>query len=205
MLRVLKSYEGAPLRARAHVLGRFVIVPLAELDAESRTLRGKVLSLGSGYGALERYVATVNPDVSIDGIELSEERVRVASGPNGSRVTLQQGDATRLSGDDLYDGALVVDLLHHLDWAQQEDVIRGLKRALRRGADCLVKDVSTAPAWKHRWNRFHDRLVTGPDPLYCRPRGAMEEAFAAHGFEVVSGRELGRWSPYAHYLLHLRA
>jgi hypothetical protein len=68
-----------------------------------------------------------------------------------------------------------------------------------------VKDLDVAPRWKHEWNRYHDRLVAGPEPIYCRPPSEAQWTFESAGLVAVSSGRIDRpWTPYAHYLMTLR-
>src|SRR5207245_6473030 len=76
--RAWRSYEDLPLATRLFLAGRLVVLPFGELDGELRRLHGRVLSLGVGYGLVERYLAEVNAGVEIDGVDLDEARIAVA-------------------------------------------------------------------------------------------------------------------------------
>src|SRR4051812_749225 len=78
-LRGWRSFSGIGAGGQAFLLARLAIIPLGALDAELRGLRGDVLSVGCGHGVLERYLAEINPDVSIVGAELDGERVSAAA------------------------------------------------------------------------------------------------------------------------------
>ncbi|MGV3758594.1 MAG: class I SAM-dependent methyltransferase [Actinomycetota bacterium] len=108
--RVFESYAGSPLGARAYVAGRLVVAPLGELGREAATLRGRVLSLGSGVGVVERYLAEVNPSLQIQGVDLDQEKVDLVAATSARcpRVSLRRADATALDdGPESYDAVLV--------------------------------------------------------------------------------------------------
>lgn len=202
--RAWRSFRGAPPATRAFLAARLAVLPLRALDAELRALHGHVLSLGSGHGVLERYLAEINPAVMVEGIELDGERVRVASATADAapRVSIREGDVRELDAGG-YDAALAVDVLHHVPAGEHAGVAAALGRALRPGGVCVVKDIGVAPRWKYAWNRLHDRVVAGPEPLHCRTPDEMAAVFEAAGFDVRRVESIDRGSPYPHYLVAL--
>jgi len=204
-LAAWRSYGGAPLGVRAFVGARLLLLPLCEMDAELRALRGQVLSLGAGYGAVERYVAAVNDAVEVDGVELDAERVGLASAHPAPRVALRAGDVLEQGGSAAYDSALAIDLFHHIPAARHGDLLAAVAATLRPGGTFVVKDIARTPRWKHDWNRLHDRLVAGPEPIHCREPNDMAELGLRSGFASARWRRLARFDPYPHYLVELRA
>jgi 2-polyprenyl-3-methyl-5-hydroxy-6-metoxy-1,4-benzoquinol methylase len=201
------SFAGTPVGTRAYVLGRIVVAPLGALGQETSMLAGRLLSLGCGLGVVERYLAAANPRLEIDGVDLDPAKVDTvtATAARSPRVALRHGDATALEGDGSYDAVLVCDLLHHLDDAGQDALAAVAADSLRPGGVCLVKDLDVTPHWKHEWNRHHDRLVAGPEPIFCVAPDAMAARFEAAGLVLERGARIDRsWTPYAHYLLRLR-
>lgn len=202
--RAWTSFRGTSPGVRAFLAARLAVLPLGGLDDDLRALRGRVLSLGSGYGVFERYVAELNPHVTIEGVELDRRRVdaAAATAEHAPRVSIRAGDVTRLE-DRGYDAALAIDVFHHLAAPDHTAVARALVRALRPGGVCLVKDIGVTPAWKSRWNLLHDRLVAGPGSIECRAPDEMAAVFEPAGFGTRRIERLDRWSPYPHYLLVL--
>ena len=203
--RAWSSYSGAGARTRAFVAARLAVAPLGALDGDLRGLGGRVLSVGCGHAVVERYLAEMNPAVSVVGVERDAERVAAAraTAARAPRVEVREGDALALGSDGGFDAVLAVDLMHHLEPGDHERALRGFAAALRPGGACLVKDLATDPAWKRRWNATHDRLVAG-ERVHPRPPAEMAERAEAAGLTVEEVRRIDRGSPYAHYLLSAR-
>ncbi len=205
--RVFASYRETPLGTRAYVAGRIVVAPLGALGDELRPVRGRVLSLGSGLGVVERYLAEANPALEIEGVDLDADKVALvaATAERSPRVVLRRADATELVGEPTFDAVVICDLLHHLDPERQAAAAGVAAAHLRPGGVCVVKDLDVLPRWKHEWNRCHDRLVAGPEPIFCRAPDDMVEVFRPAGFAVERAERIERpWTPYAHYMLRLR-
>ncbi|MGB3033990.1 MAG: class I SAM-dependent methyltransferase, partial [Candidatus Microthrix parvicella] len=186
----IASYRGAPPVTRAFVVARFVVAPVGPLEAELRGRSGRVLSLGSGLCMLERYLAETNPDLSFVGVDLDETKVELIerTRERSPRVTLRLGDATTIDEPAVYDTVLICDALHHFPAETHAGVARAVAAALVPGGQVLVKDLDVAPRWKYHWNRLHDRLVAGPEPIHCRPIGEMARIFEAAGLVVDEQR-----------------
>lgn len=201
--RAWASYRGANPWVRAFLLGRLANAPLGALDADLRALRGRVLSLGAGYGLVERYVAEINPHVTVEGAELDAGRVRAAAATSAAspRVRIRQADVRDLPETEPFAAALAIDVLHHLPWEDQGPMVVALRERLGPNATLLVKDIATAPRWKHAINRAHDRVVAGPEPIHCRAPEDMAAVLEGAGLEVTAVRRLSPASPYPHYLV----
>lgn len=205
--RAFASYKGTSLGTRAFVAARYVVAPMGVLADELHGLRGEVLSLGSGLSMLERYLAELEPDLRFDGIDLDPVKVRLIekTRARSPRVALELGDATAIDRPGRYDAVLVCDAVHHFPADRHAAVARSVAEALRPGGVVVVKDLDVAPRWKYHWNRLHDRVVAGPDPIWCRPLDEMADLLAGAGLVVEHARRIdGRLTPYAHYVVRAR-
>lgn len=204
-VRTWRSFAGASTGARAFVAARLANMPLGSLDRDLRALEGRVLSLGSGFGVVERYIAEINRGVEIEGFELDAERVAAAAATQAAapRVRIREQDVRTLDQDGDFDGAIAFDVLHHIPLVDHADVAASLLGALRPGGVLLLKDIATTPAWQHRFNQWHDRLVTGEFSVDARAPEDMAAVFESAGFRRAGSRRIGLVSPYPHYLLTL--
>jgi SAM-dependent methyltransferase len=205
--RAFASYKGAPAVTRAFVAARVLVAPLGPLGEEARGLRGRMLSLGSGISLVERYLAEVNPHLEIDGIDLDPGRVELirSTAARSPRVSLRLGDATQLDEPEAYDAVLVCDAFHHFDPDAHKRLAKSIARCLRPGGACIVKDLDLAPRWKYEWNRFHDRVVAGPDPIFCRSPEDMAALLAGAGLVPERAERTDHaLTPYAHYVVRAR-
>ncbi len=205
--RAFASYRGAPLGARAFVAARYVVAPMGPIAGEFAGMAGTVLSLGSGLSMLERYIAELEPELSFDGIDLDPAKVELIARTRhlSPRVSLRQGDATRptdIAGGRLYDAVLVCDAVHHFPAERHRDVAQAVADAVRPGGAVIVKDLDRGPAWKYHWNRIHDRIVAGPEPIHCRPPAEVAALLEQAGLEVERAERIDHTlTPYAHYVV----
>lgn len=205
--RAFASYRGAPLGARAFVAARYVVAPLGPLAEQFSGLSGRVLSLGSGLSMIERYLAELEPELCFEGVDLDPAKVELIARTRhqSPRVTLRHGDATKLAPSDdgpRYDHALVCDAMHHFPADAHRDVLGSVAGVLRPGGVVVVKDLDARPAWKYHWNRVHDRIVAGPEPIFCRPPADMAALLDEAGLRVEHAARIDHaLTPYAHYVV----
>lgn len=205
--RAFRTYDALPRSARGFALARYAIAPLGPLTDELGTLRGRVLSLGSGLCMVERYLVEVNPDITFEGIDLDADKAALieATRHRSPRVELATGDAMDLTGRTGYAAVLVCDAIHHLPPDRHAGLAADMAAAVAPGGVVVVKDLDVAPRWKHEWNRVHDRLVAGPDPITCRGVDEMAGLLEGAGLVVERAeRTERRWEPYAHYVVRAR-
>lgn len=201
--RAWTSFSGAGPMTMAFLLARGAVAPLGPMGPELAALRGHVLSLGSGHGLVERYLVEINPEVTVEGVDLDEARVAAAQTTSARhpRLSIRTQDVTKLDEGATYDAALAVDVMHHVPFEEHARLLRALHDCLRPGATLLVKEMASKPRRQYLWNRFHDRIVAGPDPISCRLPDEMAELVEQAGFEVRDVRRLERLHIYPQYLV----
>jgi 2-polyprenyl-3-methyl-5-hydroxy-6-metoxy-1,4-benzoquinol methylase len=208
--RAFSSYSGAPWSTRAFITARMLVnAPLVALGEETRAFGGRILSLGSGISIVERYLAECNPHIEFVGVDLDPSRVELirSTQRRSPRVTVRHGDATELDAEEAesYDGVLICDVLHHLDPEAHKPVARSVARLLRPGGVCFFKDLDVRPRWKHEWNRLHDRIVAGPEPIHCITPDAAADLLTNAGLVPERVERIDRrFEPYAQYLVRAR-
>jgi 2-polyprenyl-3-methyl-5-hydroxy-6-metoxy-1,4-benzoquinol methylase len=205
-VRAWRSYRGAPAGTRAFLAARLAVLPLRPLAAEFADLHGRVLAVGSGHGLLERWLAELNPGVTVDGSDLDGERVALAarSQARAPRVRIHRRDVRSVGERETFDAAVAIDLLHHVPYGDHEAIARALGRALKPGGVVLIKDIARTPRWRHGFNSLHDRLVAGERETFSREPEEMAAVFEAAGFTTERCYRVAPLSPYPHFILRLR-
>jgi 2-polyprenyl-3-methyl-5-hydroxy-6-metoxy-1,4-benzoquinol methylase len=204
--RAWRSYRGAPAGTRLFLAARLVVLPLRPLAAEFAALHGRVLAVGSGHGLLERWLAELNPGVTVDGSDLDGERVALAAATQARapRVRMHHRDVRSVGEHEAFDAAVAIDLLHHVPYGDHEAIAGALGRALKPGGVVLIKDIARTPRWRHGFNSLHDRLVTGEHETFSREPEEMAAVFEAAGFRTERCYRVAPLSPYPHFILRLR-
>lgn len=118
----------------------------------------RILDAGGGYGRMApTYVDRFDQPVLFDGaLSLLEQ----ARDKWGDRITYVAGDLRSLPfAEGAFDSATMIRVVHHLE--RPEDVLRGMRRAIRRGG-CLVISISN----KRNLRKLAEfALGRGPNPL----------------------------------------
>jgi SAM-dependent methyltransferase len=137
----------------------------------------------------------------IDSVALDIERAKQALGRQGDFraadiCTADFGQA---------DVIVILDVLHYIDHAAQEDVLRRVKQALRPNGRLILRVGNAAGGFWFRASYWYDRLVwflrTRQDnPLYCRSLDDWIMALENLGFKVRH-EDMGRGISLANTLL----
>jgi cyclopropane fatty-acyl-phospholipid synthase-like methyltransferase len=202
--RICHSYRDAGLVTCAYAALRLTLVPVGIFRDLLTGVRGNVLSVGTGIGAIEYFLADCLPDLSFMCLDSQAKRIAVAQrAAQLSRVRFVAADATIMSHNSIYSAALAVDVLHHIAREKQETAVGGMVEALQPDGLIIIKDIALTPPWKHMWNRIHDRLVSGDDPA-CREPEEVAAMLEEAGCLVEQCCRLHPYSPYPHYLVVAR-
>ena len=190
---------------RLFLAARLAVLPRRALTKEFKQLHGHVLGVGSGHGLLARWLAELNPDVTVTGLDVDATRVAVAQATekHSPRVRIRVQDVRDLDEDGTFDAASAVDLIHHVPREDHEALAAALARAVKPGGTLLIKDIAPTPRWKHAFNRLHDRLVAG-ERTRARDPEELAALLDAAGFEIEQIYRPAPLSPYPHVILRAR-
>lgn len=147
---------------------RRVVFPWAIGDVD---LRGDVLELGSGSGAMAVELLDRYPDIRLVATDVDpamREAARHRLAPYGDRAEVREADATSLPFDDgSFDAVVSFIMLHHvIDW---EQALGEITRVLRPGGILAGYDLveSGISRLTHRLDRSPHRMST-PAALRAR-------------------------------------
>lgn len=132
-----------------------VVLPWA---LQGNALRGDVLEIGCGSGAMAAEVLRRFPDVRLTATDYDQSMVGVARrrlAPFGPRADVRQADATALAFPDAsFDSALSFIMLHHVvEW---EKALAELVRVLRPGGALIGYDLMGDRGGQRLHGREHD-------------------------------------------------
>lgn len=180
----------------------------------------RVLDLGCGQGLLAAWLLAARrlheagrwPQdwpapprlAALRGIELMPRDVERAASVAGAGIEFVRGDiCTTPFGT--ADVVVILDVLHYLDFAAQDDVLRRCREALAPGGRLLLRVGDAAAGLPFRISNWVDHAVTFVrghrlDRLYCRSVAQWVQALAPLGFEV-DPLPMHRGTPFANILL----
>jgi ubiquinone/menaquinone biosynthesis C-methylase UbiE len=161
----------------------------AALNRLGRPIAGSLLDVGCGPGLLLE-VLVEREEVSVAGIDISPEMIRVAKDRLGVRADLTLGDAESLPWkDDQFDCAFCVDSFHH--YPNPERGLAEMHRVLKRGGRLLIADPAAPPVIRQVANLVNAFLRHGDVRIYTRCE--MTRMLKAQGFEKIEWYTSGLW------------
>ncbi len=161
----------------------------AALNRLGRPLAGSLLDVGCGPGLLLQ-VLVEREGLSVAGIDISPEMIRVAKDRLGIRADLRIGDAESLPWeDDHFDHAVCTDSFHH--YPNPERAVAEMRRVLKRGGRLVIADPAAPPVIRQVANVVNRSLRHGDVRIYNRPE--MMRILKGQGFEKIEWQISGLW------------
>ncbi len=196
-----------PLIERAYSIARFSILRPKLLSVMDLLLpdEGRILDVGCGFGLFAAYFGQTQPGRRILGIDPDARRVQLARGV-ASRLGLGGhefvvGDVRDAPLEGPFDGAYVLDVMHHLPPGDQRRTLERLRSALVPGGVLLVKDITTEPRSGLLFTELLDRLMVGfGAPLAYRHHHEWRDMLVEMGFKVRMVR-VPDVLPYPHVVI----
>lgn len=180
----------------------------------------RVLDIGCGQGLLASWLLSAQalaasgdwpaqwPDAPkparIHGIELMPRDVERARAALGTAADFSVGDMCRADFGKA-DAVVVLDVLHYVDHAAQDDVLRRIRDALLPRGVLVLRVGDAAGGWPFRFSVWVDHVVTfvrghRNSRLYCRRLDDWKRALSDLGFAVKS-LPMNAGTPFANILL----
>jgi 2-polyprenyl-3-methyl-5-hydroxy-6-metoxy-1,4-benzoquinol methylase len=143
----------------AHVWGRWLSAPFAEVEAQLPT-SGQILEIGCGHGLFCVYAAVKGPNRQVLGTDidagkiLSAQRAGLVLAP---RLRFERAVSGEVPAGG-WDAIAILDVLYLLPAAAQRRLLAAAAAQLAPGGVLLVKEMAEQPTWKASWNRNQERL-----------------------------------------------
>ena len=145
--------------------------------------------------------------VHVRGIELMLADVERANAALGGSAQFECADI-REAGFGNADVVVILDVLHYMDYAAQDSVLRRVRTALDPRGLLLLRVGNAAAGLRFRISRWVDHVVTvvrghRPGPLYCRSVDEWRAVLECLDFRV-EGHPMSAGTPFANVLLVAR-
>jgi SAM-dependent methyltransferase len=167
----------------------------------------RVLDLGCGQGLLASLLIATGSGCRVHGIELMPRDAQRAATALGDAARIVCGDIRHEAFGEA-DTAVILDVLHYIDYDEQDRVLQRLRAALLPGGQLLLRVGDADAGLPFKLSNWVDHVVTFVrghrlSRLFCRPLGQWRKALESLGFrvEVVP---LSHGTPFANVMLKAR-
>ncbi|MDP2818290.1 MAG: class I SAM-dependent methyltransferase [Polaromonas sp.] len=198
------------------------------LAAGLLTGRGRILDIGCGQGLLSAWLlaaqaASANgtwpaswppapQPAHLRGVELMAHDVAradsaLAPAISAGRASFVQADMCSADFGQA-DAVVILDVLHYVPLAAQDEVLARVRRSLAPGGVLLLRVGDAAGGLRFSISNWVDHVVTTLrghrlGTLYCRPLAAWQDSLHQLGF-VVDAQSMSQGTPFANVLLAAR-
>ena len=145
---------------------------------------------------------------NIWGLELMPKDVERARAALGGRAHFARGDI-RSADFGKADVAIILDVLHYIDYDAQENVLRRVRTSLPVGGTFILRIGDAAGGLPFHYSNWVDRtafFLRGHrlDRIYCRTLGEWLEVLAGNGF-AASPLPMHKGTPFCNVILVAKA
>ena len=153
------------------------------LNAINNIHFNKVLDLGCGTGVILKEISSINSDVELFGLDLSENMIAKATQRLGTTATLSVGDAENLPyADNTFDLVCCVESFHH--YPNPKKALSEINRVLKNGGLFLLCDTWTRSPIRQILNFFIRFSSDGDVHIYSE--NEISKLLKVTRFEMVS-------------------
>lgn len=142
------------------------------------------------------------------GLELMPKDVQRARAALGEHAQFSQGDM-RSADLGRADVAIIMDVLHYIDYDEQEDVLRRIRAALPAGGTFITRIGDAAAGLPFYFSNWVDHVVFlmrghSSYKVYCRSLSEWQQVLKRNGFEVAP-LPMHKGTPFASVMLIAKA
>lgn len=153
------------------------------LNAINNIPFNKVLDLGCGTGVILKEISSINSDVELFGLDLSENMIAKATQRLGTTANLSVGDAENLPyADNTFDLVCCVESFHH--YPNPKKALSEINRVLKNGGLFLLCDTWTRSPIRQILNFFIRFSSDGDVHIYSE--NEISKLLKVTRFEMVS-------------------
>ena len=177
----LHSRYGVLIRMYARL--RMMLSPIVEIERYVPR-KGNVLDLGCGSGIFANILSAGSPQRKVYGVDYSSERIETAKKISRGNPNLEfvAGDVNATPFE-RFEVVTLIDLLHHMPFEEQDDLLKKVCDKLNKGDTLIIKDLEKAPCWKYIFHYIQDS-ISYRERLYFRSAEEMKEVLEKTGFQV---------------------
>src|SRR5262245_32278207 len=162
----------------------------AALACLEQPIHGALLDVGCGPGLLLATLPANYPELSLAGLDIAPEMIRVATERLQGRADIRLGDAESLPwAEDSFDYVFCVDSFHH--YPNPQRALREFRRVLKPNGRVILADPTAPLPIRRLLNRVVRFVRHGDARMYDKRE--MTNLFGASGFEPITSCDVGSW------------
>lgn len=168
---------------KIHNFLRNLMIPLQQID-EALPQHGLILDLGCGEGAVSSFLAGKKAR-NVIGIDIDKKRVQQAYQKN---LKFIHGNAINFNVAGA-DGIVISDVLHHINFQDQEKLLKNISANLKKGGVVVIKEIDTGEFIRSWLSRFWDFVFYPMKKIYFSNAHDLTAKLTKLGFSVKIKRE----------------
>ena len=156
------------------------------------------MDIGCGRGLWLYLLYSVGKISSAVGIDINADHIKTANllkEPDEPLSFYLSGDYDCKNAD--FDCITLIDVLHHIPYAEQERFIKELKAI--NAATIVFKDINPDFGIRRLWNSLHDMILSRQLPKYQSPKNVSKWLEQA-GFQITATEKINMLL-YSHYII----
>lgn len=156
---------------------RIIILPCKKLDALIPQ-KGTILDIGCGSGGFANYLSLKSSERNILGIDLSKKRITSAKKSVGKRKNIKfiLGDVITVKQPNA-NCYLIIDVLHHIDYQNQEKLLRFLAKKMGNNSMLIIKEVDPSDRIPFLFGHVIEKILYPKERIYARSKKDWERMF----------------------------
>jgi len=193
---IIGLYRNLSLRQRLYLKARYLISPVKTIE-EAVPQSGRIYDVGCGAGLLSNIIASESSARRVTGMDLSGEKIAIARKSLNGRdnIEFEIGDALNFRFDKP-DAFVMSDMLHHMPFGMQEELLRRIYGSLNKGGVLVMQDIDITPLYKYIFALSVDKVLNSMASVYYRRSSDWRDVIKAIGF-VVESEKIGKGYPIA--------
>lgn len=163
---------------------RILILPYKKLDLLIPQ-KGTIIDIGCGNGGFSNYLSIHSPERTIQGIDFSKKRMLIAKKSVGKRKNIKftLGNVTKIKQPSV-NCYLIIDVLHHIDFQNQEKLLRFLGKKMSNNSMLIVKEVDPSNRIPFLFGHALEKILYPKEKIYARSKKDWERMFRSLGLSV---------------------
>ncbi|MEJ2745022.1 MAG: class I SAM-dependent methyltransferase [bacterium] len=144
----LACYRDLPITVRFHNFARHKTCPFDRIEPWVPR-EGTIYDLGCGHGLFTLCMAISSPVRKITGVDISEEKIRIAREASRRLSNVSFHSADILAGDiEPCDAITILDVLYLMPLEYIGKIVSKCYRALKPGGALIINTTDRRPRWK---------------------------------------------------------